>query len=407
MKEKKKKVLVKENLIEGFYENIYLKDVIEDNVLKVADLDRAMFSHTVKDIKKYQDILNLFFRINEVNDSHDLDDFHFPEEQFEALYPKIIKLVPQKNAKEANQKYDTASNYMLNKARCYFVKNIFLKKKLITDEIEISFEDYVKNPVFYTYRWHYDNVEHLNYDYFRENEDNKESGLYDLNSKDLDSMVPRMCSDFPELEVLRQLIISAILGRKIMLVPGIESAAVLYNRCINSDTLYKSDIEAVNASIAKIVRFMKDKEILEYFENNNDFTVYVKKPRKHKTGDLQEMQKDDSKEYLRRTTVKSYIEAYHNTLGQLYGFDLFEGDFRELPEYKWFKQSSPNKSQEPIDEIFARTKEDMIVSYKENIDWNGDFMKYELDQEDLVNCITAESSEDICNSDGIEYGVAL
>lgn len=331
--------------------------------------------------KDIQNLMKIFFHVNFVNNSHTTEMFHFPEDKFENLYESIIVSVPQKTIKENNQHYDTASAYMKMKARKQFVNIVLKSLHLIDEDIEVSFEDYKFNEDWYYYSDYYDSQDWIEYDKFREPEE--KTGLYDLNTKECDSLNPAGFINPTELRNLRNYILLFLYKRIIMQVPGATGAVSLYKNLMSKDNYTKDEVESVRSLNYKFDKFVNkylvaktekelknrdnyskdEEELYNWLKEHNDYTLYVKAYKNKKN------KHSKNKEYLRRSTQQAYIEEYHNAIGALYGYEIFEED--KSQELENFKRTKAGIT-EPIRAIFSRLLEDKMVSYKENLDWNKD-----------------------------------
>ena len=382
-----------------------LENLIVDDTLCVIDLERPMIERCC-DIQApgVQAFLNLFFRVNFVNNSHDVEIFHFPEDKFEDVYETIIRFVPQKTVKEENQHYDTATSYMKMKARKFFVNDLLKDFELIDEDIEISFEGYKFNEDWYYYSDYYDSQDWVEYDKFREPEE--KTGLYDLNTKEADNLNPKGMIASDDLSTLADYLKVFLFKRVIMQVPSAEGAFSIYRDLVSKEFYTKDEVAVVSALIKKFndftLNYLQDnakyrtksfnKELYEWFKKNNDYTLYVKPERRKTAHDLKTWKKQENKEYLRRQTCQAYIEAYHNAIGALYGYDIFD-DENSL-EKVLFKKTKIGKS-EPIRPIFSRLLEDKMVTYIENVDWNKDevdefYISYSAEAEinEVQECIS-------------------
>lgn len=379
-----------------------IKNLIEEGVLQVIDLERPIIERcSDRREKNIQQFLNIFFHVNFVNNSHDTEIFHFPEDKFEELYEGIINKVPQKTVKENNQHYSTATSYMKMKARKYFVNELFKELNLIDEDIEISFEDYKFNEDYYYYSDYYDSVEWVEYDKFRNPED--KSGLYDLNTKECDNLNPKGMINSKDFDTLRTYLKLFLYKRIIMQVPGAEGAFSIYRNLMDKEFYTKDEVSVISALNRKFndftLNYLQDdekertknfnKEMYKWIKKNNDYTLYVKEYKKS----------SKNSKYLRRSTCQAYIETYHNAIGALYGYGIFEDE--KSIEKDIFKRTKAGKI-EPIKAIFSRLLEDKMVTYKENLDWNKDevdefYMSYtaEAEIQAIDDCIS--SLDEIAN----------
>lgn len=376
-------------------------NAVEDKTFYVSELDRTMF--------KDQRILNLFFRIDEPRNSHDLERFHFPEEIFKEYYTALYNSMKWKIYSSKNQNYDTASSYTKMKVRAQFVKQCFIEAGILNENAEISFKGYTSNPDMYQFKYYSDNLEYVEYDKFRETG----GGLYDLGTNELELLKPNLVPISRELATLRTLILGAIKYRLLMIL-DLTGAVFLIKELSNQDKVYKNQLESVNYYIKKIENYFLDNEFSNWLDKgNNDYTLYVKKNKKN----------NNAVEYVRRQTELAYIEAYHNALGALFGYEIFDKEMYQtlIKENRKYGVFGHNKEQDALDmleyikslkesfiklegklianKIFAPSKsEDSTVSYKENLDWKAE----ELD--DVISwafeVIEYEEPED-CNTNSL------
>ena len=313
----------------------YINSLIEGDTLCLVDLERERIERcSDKYEKNIQQFLNIFFHVNFVNNSHNVDIFHFPEDKFEELYESIISKVPQKTVKESNQHYSTATSYMKMKARKYLVQALMIELGLIDMDTQISFEEYKFNEDWYYYSDYYDSQEWVEYDKFRNPED--KTGLYDLNTKECDSLNPAGFINPMELRELRDYLLLFLYKRIIMQVPGAEGAFGLYKNLSNKEHYTKDEVESIRSLNNKFNKFVEkfivnkeekdlknrklysfeEENLYKWLKENNDYTLYVKKYKTYKN--------EKNKEYLRRSTCQAYIETYHNAIGSIYGYEIFE-----------------------------------------------------------------------------------
>lgn len=379
-------------------------DIIEDNVLNVCDLKRTMITD--------KDILAVFFRINEVNNSHDLDYFHFPEDMFQDIYSDLVPMLTWRRLDDKTMNYETASSYAKNKVRIFYLESVFKQRGIIPNNVSISMSGYEWNPDYYEFKNYYDSREWAEYDKFRETG----GGLYDLGTQDLELLKPNLSNNFKELEDLRSLVINALRSRTVMILE-LAGAAYMIKDIDSRESIYKSDVEAVISMLNSVNKKLEDKELLTWLsEGNNDYTLYVKKSRK--------LRKNPNSEYIRRQTELAYIECYHNVLASIYGFEIFQMEYyysviNQAKKYKCFSKNTVEDARNMIkytdyikeefykyegrsltNRIFAPSKsEDSTVSYKENLDWvneekddnivwNVDIVEYEENSENTEKVLS-------------------
>jgi len=354
-----------------------IRTAIQDTTLYVADLDRTMFED--------KGILNLFFRVNEPGNSHDLECFYFPEETFKDFYTALYNEMKWRVISTKNMNYETASSYTKMKVREQFVKKCFMEAGILNEHAEISFKGYSWNPDMYQFKYHMDNLEYVEYDKFRE----QGGGLYDLGTAELELMKPTIFPEFKELDYLRRFVLTALRSR-ILMITDLVGATFLLKEIASQETIYKYQVEAVKGQLKKFFDIMADKETWDWIQaGNNDYTLYVKKNK--------ECKKDSNKEYLRRQTELAYIEAYHNALGALFGYEIFDKNYyrkliKEDNKYGVFGSNKLCDAENMLEyieslkeefynlegkalanHIFAPSKsEDATVSYMENLDWKAE-----------------------------------
>jgi len=376
-------------------------NAVDGKTFYVSELDRSMFND--------ERILNLFFRIDEPGNSHDLERFHFPEEVFKDYYTALYNSMKWRIYSSKNQNYETASSYTKMKVRAQFVKQCFVEAGILNENAEISFKGYTSNPDMYQFKYYSDNLEYVEYDKFRESG----GGLYDLDTEELELLKPNLVPISNELSTLRTLILGAIKYRLLMIL-DLTGAVFLIKDLSNQETVYKNQLESVNYYIKKIEDYFLDNEFSNWLDKgNNDYTLYVKKNKKN----------NNAVEYVRRQTELAYIEAYHNALGALFGYEIFDSEtyqllLKEDKEYRVFGANKVNNAKNMLEyieslkesfiklegktiasRIFAPSKsEDSTVSYKENLDWKAEELddviswtietiEYENEELEEVECI--------------------